>query len=184
MNMCRWLLRSYSSLTLRSSQIAAAALTLAINLSHSRLADKLGIKQITGLEGLNMSIKCPLRIWKVNSNARKITGLTVEDDLKPAYSILLAEADLYNCKGMLASDPSLYLNENSQSASKWEDEPYHMLRFKPLFPLYKYNCNLHRKRAFYSFHSGHLRHTPSILFISYYCNNFYALVYISFFIRP
>jgi len=40
--------------------MAAAALTLAINLSNSQLAGKLGIMQITGFEGIDMSAKFPL----------------------------------------------------------------------------------------------------------------------------
>ena len=112
MSMCRWILRSFTSLTLKSSQMAAAALTLAINLSNSRLADKLGIMQITGFEGIDISAKFPLQIWKANSNAHKMTGLTVDADLVRAYSILVGEADLFHCNGMLASDPSFHLNDS------------------------------------------------------------------------
>jgi len=40
-----------------------------------------------------------------------MTGLTIDADLVRAYSILVREADLFHCNGLLASDPSLHLND-------------------------------------------------------------------------
>jgi len=105
--MCRWMLRSQATLTLKSSQIAAAALTLAVNLSASKLSEKLGIMHIKELGSVDFPKKSPLHMWTTNNNARQMAILTVDTDIKPAYATLLAVADKNCCKGLLATEASL-----------------------------------------------------------------------------
>jgi hypothetical protein len=101
------MLRSQAMLTLKSSVIAAASLTLAINLSASKLSEKLGILQIKEIAGLDPSRKSPLYLWSTNATARQMALLTIDTDIKPAYAALLVVADKHSCKGLLASEPSL-----------------------------------------------------------------------------
>ena len=88
-NFCRSLLRSKSYLSLKPSQVGAAALILAINLSTSDLAPKVGIKkmqdlnlkslffenviniEIDGVSQKSKNTACPLKMW--NKVVRRTT---------------------------------------------------------------------------------------------------------------
>lgn len=78
---CRFMLRDSSFLIYRPSQIAAASLLFAINISQSKVAPLIGINKIeesemkslffetaihlgiTGVKFFEIDTKCPLRMW-------------------------------------------------------------------------------------------------------------------------
>lgn len=80
---CRVLLRSHTYLNLRPSQMAAASLTLAVNVSRSNLAPELGIQfigepklntllfenvvsiEMDGVKQIDSDLTCPLKMWTV-----------------------------------------------------------------------------------------------------------------------
>lgn len=96
------MLRSKCYLSLKPSQISAAALILAINLSTSDLAPKVGLKKMQDLnlkslffenviniemDGVRQKFKnesCPLKMW--NKVVRRMTEMNIASDLRPAYS--------------------------------------------------------------------------------------------------
>ena len=91
------MLRSKHFLSLKPSQVAASALILAINLSTSDLAPKVGIKKMQDLnlkslffenvvniemEGVRQVPKnesCPLKMW--NKVVRRVTQMSITKDL-------------------------------------------------------------------------------------------------------
>eukprot|EP00353_Schmidingerella_taraikaensis_P006493 CAMPEP_0185583920 /NCGR_PEP_ID=MMETSP0434-20130131/28783_1 /TAXON_ID=626734 ORGANISM="Favella taraikaensis, Strain Fe Narragansett Bay" /NCGR_SAMPLE_ID=MMETSP0434 /ASSEMBLY_ACC=CAM_ASM_000379 /LENGTH=229 /DNA_ID=CAMNT_0028203333 /DNA_START=1181 /DNA_END=1870 /DNA_ORIENTATION=- len=139
---CRCILRSKAHLSLKPSQIAAAALSLAANVSKSPLVERLGTKQLnaakldqlifddvvcTEFNSVRQSVavasvpklmNCPLRMWssKILDHAR----LDLDFDIKPSYLMLLKEADRVIFAGQLAQDrsyqPSTARESSLQSA--------------------------------------------------------------------
>ena len=114
-NFCRSMLRSKNYLTLKPSQIGAAALILAINLSTSDLAPKVGLKKMQDLnlkslffenviniemDGVRQKFKnesCPLKMW--NKVVRRTTEMTIQGDLRPAYALMCTIVDQTELNG-------------------------------------------------------------------------------------
>ena len=130
---CKSMLRSRAYLSLKPSQIAAAALILAINVSTSELAGKIGLRKMYDLNlkslflengnfgKLDSSAKengrpsssskskkyvCPLQIW--NMVVRKTTELTIAGDLRPAYYQMCAILNEFEFNGLLSDYPDLF----------------------------------------------------------------------------
>lgn len=96
-NFIRCILRQKEYLSLKPSQVAAAALILAINISTSDLAPKLGIQkmhdlnlkslffenviniEMDGVRQKNKNELCPLKIW--NKIVRRTTQMSIKKDL-------------------------------------------------------------------------------------------------------
>ena len=131
-NFCRSMLRSKSYLSLKPSQTGAAALILAINLSTSDLAPKVGIKKMQDLnlkslffenviniemDGVRQKSKnesCPLKMW--NKVVRKTTEMNIQADLRPAYTLMCTIVDQSELNGQLAAYPDLFPQISSQTA--------------------------------------------------------------------
>ena len=123
-NFCRSMLRSSTYLSLKPSQIGASALILAINLSTSDLAPKVGLKKMHDLNlkslffenviniemnGVRQQAKnkdCPLRMW--NKVVRRTTEMTIANDLRPAYYQMCAIVNQYDLNGHLSKYPDLF----------------------------------------------------------------------------
>ena len=123
-NFCRSMLRSRHYLNLKPSQIAAASLILAINLSTSDLAPKVGLRKMQDLnlkslffenviniemDGVRQKFKseaCPLKMW--NKVVRRTTEMTIARDLRPAYVQLCEIVDTQYLNGQLSSHPELF----------------------------------------------------------------------------
>ena len=117
------MLRQRVYLTLKPSQVAAAALILAINISTSDLAPKLGIQkmhdlnlkslffenviniEMDGVRQKNKNELCPLKIW--NKVVRRTTQMSIKKDLKPAYIAMCHVVDNHILNGQLGSYPEL-----------------------------------------------------------------------------
>ena len=123
-NFCRSLLRSKAFLSIKPSQVGAAALILAINLSTSDLAPKVGISKMQDLnlkslffenvisiemEGVRQKSKneaCPLKMW--NKVVRRTTQMKIATDLRPAYIAMCTVVNKYDLDGHLAQEPGLF----------------------------------------------------------------------------
>ena len=121
---CRSMLRSRSYLSLKPSQVAAAALILAINLSTSELAPKVGISKMQDLnlkslffenviaiemDGVRQKSKneaCPLKMW--NKVVRRTTQMGIANDLRPAYVTMCTVVNKNDLDGQLSEDPELF----------------------------------------------------------------------------
>ena len=97
--------RDSAFLNFRPSQIAAASILFAINISLSKVGTAIGVKQIEELAlkslffetAIHMEVKgkkveeknarCPLRYW--NDAVQKLTAIKREADIKPAYKELV-----------------------------------------------------------------------------------------------
>lgn len=123
---CRMILRTQVYLSLKPSQIAAAVLTLAVNVSTSPIAASLGITPLTddpklnslffenniniemaGVPQLLQKIPYPLKMW--NQTVLRTTQLSMEDDIRPAYTKMLKVANELIFCGKLSQDPRLFL---------------------------------------------------------------------------
>ena len=124
---CRSVLRSKAYLGLKPSQVGAAALTLAVNVSTSPLVELLGAMplnsgKLENLVGNNRVVcvelddaserqvkpkqknKCPLSMW---SEDTLIHGrLSLDEDIRSSYLMVLKEVDERIFKGKLARNPS------------------------------------------------------------------------------
>ena len=114
-------------LNFRPSQIAAASLLLAINISLSDAAPLVGIKKIQELQMKSLffetaiyleiagvkieekDAKCPLRMW--NNSIEKLTCVKKVQDVKPVYKSLTEKVNEIWYSEKLLSDPSLFLEE-------------------------------------------------------------------------
>lgn len=117
------MLRQRVYLTLKPSQVAAAALILAINISTSDLAPKLGIQkmhdlnlkslffenviniEMDGVRQKNKNELCPLKIW--NKVVRRTTQMSIKKDLRPAYIAMCQVVDNHILNGQLGTHPEL-----------------------------------------------------------------------------
>lgn len=104
--------------------MAASALILAINLSTSDLAPKVGLQKMQDLnlkslffenvinievDGVKMRSKheaCPLKMW--NKVVRRVTQMTIADDLKPAYAKMCTIINEHELQGQLETRPELF----------------------------------------------------------------------------
>ena len=117
------MLRESQYLSLKPSQVAAASLILAINISTSDLANRLGIQkmhdlnlkslffenvisiEMDGVRQHNKNEHCPLKIW--NKMVRRVTQLSIKKDLVPAYQTVCIAVDKNVLNGQLADFPEL-----------------------------------------------------------------------------
>ena len=103
----------------KTSQIAGAALVMAINIHQSPIAvSKLSLPcQLrnlnarsaffdSSLETPTEGSKCPLRIW--NAGVRRLTLKCVGRDIKPCYKVLIKIANEMEFEGQLSADSSLF----------------------------------------------------------------------------
>ena len=110
--------------------MAAAALTLAINVATSPVSKSLGLPTIADLhldsllfenviriemdgvrQGATTDRTSPLKIW--SEDVLKVTNLDLERDLKPAYRKMVAVANSeHEFNGKLSIDPCLFLKES------------------------------------------------------------------------
>ena len=123
-------MRSNAYLTLKPSQIGASALILAINLSTSDLAPKVGLKKMQDLnlkslffenviniemDGVRQKFKneaCPLKLW--NKVVRRITEMNIANDLRPAYRTICTIVNQNDLNGQLSDYPELFLMMGSE----------------------------------------------------------------------
>ena len=129
---CRTLLRSQAYLRLKPSQVASAALTLAVNICSSPLISKLGFQplpdkpkldslvmdNVVSIEMNGISSKprdpCPLAMW--TPEILRLTSLSMETDLKPGYLALLKEVDAHIFGGKLRYETRLIPKNKSSSS--------------------------------------------------------------------
>lgn len=119
------MLRSSNYLTLKPSQVAAAAIILAINLSSSDLASKVGLQKMQDLNLRSLfsesltntqgearkskvgNVNCPLKIW--NKMAKRVTTMNINEDLRPAYTKMCTIVNEFELQGQLSTRPDLFL---------------------------------------------------------------------------
>lgn len=107
-------------LRFKSSQIAACALILSINICQSDVATKIGCpKKLSNLyarsffyeaslDQVTKGVKaCPLRHW--NAGVRRLTFKCVGKDLTPCYKAMVNLVDKAEFDGKLSVDSSLFL---------------------------------------------------------------------------
>ena len=105
-------------LRFKVSQIAAAALLLAINIHQSPLAESLGLPgRLRNIYARGFFYdrsdeegSCPLRYW--NAGVRRLTRKCVGKDIKPCYKLLLELVNEYEFEGALSSDAALFLHRS------------------------------------------------------------------------
>lgn len=106
---CKMMLRDSGYLDIKPSQLAASALTLAVNISKSPIAESLGIYPIMDpkldslmadnlvsieMDGVVQSQpneSCPFKMW--TATVLRTTGLSLEVDLRPNYLNLITIVD-------------------------------------------------------------------------------------------
>ena len=114
-------------LDFRPSQIAAAALLFAINMTQSPIAKVCKVENIEDLKlkslffgsAIYMEIggvkvdeeddNCPLRMW--NSSVEKLTYIQKSRDIEPCYAQLVESLNRELYKGKLSLDPLLFINK-------------------------------------------------------------------------
>ena len=62
---------------------------------------------------------CPLKMW--NMVVRKTTGLTIANDVRPAYFKLCEIVNEYEFNGQLSNYPELFPTEQKNNGPKWEN---------------------------------------------------------------
>ena len=105
-------------LRFKTSQMAAAALMLAMNILQSPIALRLGLpvrlpniyaksafSEVAGVPDEEVS-KCPLRYW--NAGVRRLTSKCVGKDIKPCYKVLIKLANEMEFERKLSADKSLF----------------------------------------------------------------------------
>lgn len=103
----------------KTSQMAAAALMLSINIHQSNLAVDLGLpRKLSGLAerssffeaGVTMAKeatkKCPIILW--NKGVRRLTGKCVGRDVLPCYRTMIMIVNEVEFEGRLSADASLF----------------------------------------------------------------------------
>ena len=131
--------RKSEFLKFKASQQAAAAFLLAINLSRSKLASKFGLVSLDeihcGLNDIDYEMQSPtefkqnnpLSLW--SDQVAELSGISVEQDIKPVYKVLLKYVNELFFKGQLVADSSLWFNDDfclvtgQQVATKDQESP-------------------------------------------------------------
>ena len=126
-NYIKFMQRESCFLDFRPSQIAAAALLFAINITQSPVAKVCGVDNIEDLKlkslffgsAIYMEIggvkvdeedkNCPLRMW--NSSVEKLTYVRKSRDIEPCYTQLVEALNREQYKGKLSLDPMLFINK-------------------------------------------------------------------------
>ena len=120
-------------LDFRPSQIAAASLLFAINISTSDVAPQINIKKIEALQmkslffetaiymevaGIKIEekdVKDPLRMW--NASLQKLTCIKKDQDIEPVYKSLVEKLNEQWYQNKLDDDPNLFLYDSSSEES-------------------------------------------------------------------
>jgi len=107
-------------LRFKSSQVAASALLLAINIHQSPIAEEIGLPcQLENIEARSFffeatsekresseSEECPLRYW--NAGVRRLTSKCVGKDIKPCYKVMINLVNKMEFEELLSKDASLF----------------------------------------------------------------------------
>ena len=124
---CKYMMRHHQFLDYSPAQLASAALCLSINLSHSPIATKIGLKQLGekfDIQSLQITIEDsidgdqkmtensetgPLSMW--SDRIMRLTRLSADTDIDPVYGKLISLLDSNHFVGKLSMDRNLWLTQ-------------------------------------------------------------------------
>ena len=125
---CRYMQRESKFLDYRPSQIAAASLMLALNVSMSKVAPAVGAKRIqqtdlrnlffetsilmevSGVKVEESNSSCPLRMW--NQSVEKITLVNRKQDIEPVYEKLTNDLNMQWYDNKLRDDQQILIMQS------------------------------------------------------------------------
>ena len=123
--------RHASFLAFRPSQIAAAALIFAINMTQSPVASLCRVKriedltlkslffesviymEIAGVRVEESDSRCPLRMW--SQSVEKLTAVKRARDVKPCYIELVKSLNAHQYDNKLSGDALLFAQESEET---------------------------------------------------------------------